>query len=197
MNAFERSAKRVADFLIAGCCLIVFSPLFLICYLAVRLEDGGPALFGQERVGRFGKPFVIYKFRSMRMDAEKDGPALCQHESETRMTRVGRFLRDHHLDELPQLWNVLRGDMSFVGYRPERQYFIDRIMALRPDYAELYAIRPGITSMATIHNGYTNTMEKMLRRLDLDLDYLRHQSLALDFKIVASTFLSIVAGKKI
>lgn len=196
MNAFERSAKRVADFLIAGCCLIVFSPLFLICYLAVRLEDGGPALFGQERIGRFGRPFVIYKFRSMRMDAEKDGPALFQHESETRMTRVGRFLRDHHLDELPQLWNVLRGDMAFVGPRPERAFYIKQILEHDARYRCLYQIRPGVTSFATLYNGYTDTMEKMLRRLELDLYYLEHRSWWFDIKTLGMTFLSIVAGKK-
>mgnify|MGYP002526778928 CR=1 FL=1 len=120
MNAFEREVKRWFDFFAAFLCLILFSPLFLICYIAVKREDGGPAIFKQERIGRFGRPFYIYKFRSMRVDAEKNVPALYQHEQETRMTKVGKFLREHHLDELPQLFNILKGDMSLVGPRPER-----------------------------------------------------------------------------
>lgn len=196
MNEFERNLKRIIDFFIASICLVVFSPLFLICYFAVRREDGGPAIFKQERIGRFGRPFMIYKFRSMRTDAEKDGPALYQHENETRMTKVGKFLRVHHLDELPQLWNVMKGDMAFIGPRPERQFYIDHIMERDPRYRYLYQVRPGVTSYATLYNGYTDTMEKMLRRLELDLYYLEHRSFWLDFKILANTFLHIAFGKK-
>ena len=196
MNEFERNLKRIIDFFIASICLVVFSPLFLICYFAVRREDGGPAIFKQERIGRFGRPFMIYKFRSMRTNAEKDGPALYQHENETRMTKVGKFLRVHHLDELPQLWNVMKGDMAFIGPRPERQFYIDQIMERDPRYRYLYQVRPGVTSYATLYNGYTDTMEKMLRRLELDLYYLEHRSFWLDFKILANTFLHIAFGKK-
>lgn len=196
MNEFERNAKRLLDLFMAIICLIVFSPLFLICYIAVKREDGGPAIFKQERIGRFGRPFYIYKFRSMRIDAEKDGPALYQHERDTRMTKVGKFLRDHHLDELPQLWNVVKGEMAFIGPRPERQYYIDQIMEHDPRYVYLYQIRPGVTSYATLYNGYTDTMEKMLRRLELDLYYLEHQSLWFDLKILVKTFVFIVFGKK-
>ena len=195
MNEFERNTKRALDFVVAIVALIVFSPLFLICYIAVRREDGGPAIFKQERIGRFGRPFMIYKFRSMRMDAEKDGPALYQHENETRMTKVGKFLRAHHLDELPQLWNVFIGDMAFVGHRPERRYYIEQIMACDPRYELLYQIRPGVTSYATLHNGYTDTLEKMLKRLEYDLYYLEHRSLWMDVKILWWTFVSIVSGK--
>ena len=112
MNAFERNVKRIGDCFLAFIALIVFSPLFLICYIVVRREDGGPAIFRQERIGRFGRPFHIYKFRSMRLDAEKFGPALYKGGADPRMTRAGKFLREHHLDELPQLWNVFIGDMS-------------------------------------------------------------------------------------
>ena len=146
MNEMERNTKRLFDFVIALFCLIIFSPLFLICYLAVRREDGGPAIFRQERIGRFGRPFYILKFRSMRMDAEKDGPALYQHENETRMTKT--------------------------------------------------QIRPGVTSYATLYNGYTDTMEKMLRRLELDLYYLEHRSWWFDMKILFNTFTNIAIGKK-
>lgn len=188
--------KRTTDIIISFFSLLLFSPLFLICYIAVRKEDGGPAIFRQERIGKGGKPFFIYKFRSMRVDAEKDGTALFQHENETRMTKTGKYLREHHLDELPQLWNVLKGDMAFVGPRPEREYYIKQIIKHNPRYTELYKIRPGVTSYATLYNGYTDTMEKMLRRLELDLYYLENQSWWFDMKILANTFLSIVGGKK-
>ena len=197
MNEVERNIKRIGDFLIASVALVVFSPLFLICYIAVKREDGGPAIFSQERIGRFGRPFKIYKFRSMRVDAEKDGPALYQHEHETRMTRVGLFLRLHHLDELPQLWNVVKGDMAFIGPRPERKFYINQIIQHDPRYVYLYQIRPGVTSYATLYNGYTDTMEKMLRRLHMDIAYYRRRSLWLDFSIVAKTVAGIVTGRKI
>lgn len=197
MNVLERHLKRTIDFIMACLCLILFSPLFIICYIAVRREDKGPAIFKQERIGLHGKPFYIYKFRSMKVDAEKDEPELYQHENDTRLTKTGRFLRNHHLDELPQLWNVIKGDMAFIGPRPEREYYIRQIMEHDPRYACLYQIRPGVTSYATLYNGYTDTMEKMLRRLELDLYYLEHHSWWLDAKILINTFLSIAVGKKI
>ena len=196
MNELERNVKRLIDLTVALACLVVFSPLFLICYIAVKREDGGPAIFKQQRIGRFGRPFYIYKFRSMRVDAEKDGPALYQHERETRMTKVGKFLRAHHLDELPHLWNVVKGEMAFIGPRPERQYYINKIMERDPRYVFLYQVRPGVTSYATLYNGYTDTIEKMLRRLELDLYYLEHRSLWFDAKLLVKTFIFIAFGKK-
>lgn len=196
MNTFEKVTKRLFDIIIALFCLIVFSPLFLICYIAVRKEDGGPAIFKQERIGYKGRPFCIYKFRSMKMDAEKAGPALYKHQEDDRLTNVGKYIREHHLDELPQLWNVFVGDMSFIGPRPERKFFIDQIIQHDSRYELLYQIRPGVTSYATLYNGYTDTMEKMLRRLELDLYYLEHSSLWFDIKILWMTFTSIVFGKK-
>ena len=189
--------KRFLDFLIACVCIIVFAPLFVICFIAILLEDGQPAIYSQERIGLHGKPFNIYKFRSMRRDAEQEGPQLLLDGAmnDPRLTRVGRFLRAHHLDELPQLWNVLRGDMAFIGYRPERKFYIDQIMERDPRYELLYKIRPGVTSYATLYNGYTDTIEKMLRRLELDLYYLEHQSLGFDTKVLFKTFISIVFGK--
>ena len=190
--------KRFLDFLIACVCIIVFAPLFVICFIAILLEDGQPAIYSQERIGLHGKPFNIYKFRSMRRDAEQEGPQLLLDGAmnDPRLTRVGRFLRAHHLDELPQLWNVLRGDMAFIGYRPERKFYIDQIMERDPRYELLYKIRPGDTSYATLYNGYTDTIEKMLRRLELDLYYLEHQSMWFDTKVLFKTFISIVFGKK-
>lgn len=159
MNAFVNFIRRFFDIIISIICLIVFSPLFLICYIAIKIEDNGDAIFKQERIGKNGKPFNIYKFRSMKMEAEKHGPALCC-DKDNRLTKTGRFLREHHIDELPQLWNVLKGDMAFVGPRPERKFFIDKIMEYDNRYKLLYQIRPGVTSYATLYNGYTNTMEK-------------------------------------
>lgn len=190
--------KRLFDIIGAFIALVIFAPLFLICYVLIRREDGKPVIYKQERIGLHGKPFFIYKFRSMRVDAEKDGPQLLLDGKmeDPRLTKTGIFLRSHHLDELPQLWNVLVGDMSFVGYRPERKFYIDKIMQYNPRYEELYQIRPGVTSFATIYNGYTDTMEKMLKRLDLDLYYLEHCSLLFDFKVLSKTFFNIVGGKK-
>lgn len=196
MNEVERNVKRVFDFLVAFVALVFFSPLFIVCYFAVKHEDGGPAIFKQERIGRFGRPFYIYKFRSMRVDAEKNGPALYQHERDTRMTKVGKFLRVHHLDELPQLWNVVKGDMSFIGPRPERKFYIDKIMLHDVRYEYLYQIRPGVTSYATLYNGYTDTMDKMLKRLELDLYYLKNRSWWFDITILFKTFVNLAIGKK-
>jgi len=196
MNAFEREVKRWFDFFAALFCLIIFSPLFLICYIAIKRDHDGPVIYKQVRIGRFGRPFFIYKFRSMRVDAESDGPQLRNTESDERITKTGKFLRDPHLDELPQFWNVLKGDMSFVGPRPERKFYIQQIMEHDPRYEFLYQIRPGITSMATIYNGYTDSMEKMLKRLEMDLEYLKNRSWWLDLKIIGLTFLNISFGKK-
>ena len=129
-------------------------------------------------------------------DARLYVPELAEGEEDPRLTRVGRFLRAHHLDELPQLWNVFKGDMSFIGYRPERAYYIDKIMERNPRYRFLYQMRPGITSYATLYNGYTSTLEKMLTRLDMDLYYLRTRSVWTDIRVLGLTFLRIVAGKR-
>lgn len=189
--------KRVLDFVASIIGMVVFSPLFLIIYIAIKCEDGGDAIFRQERVGYRGKIFTLYKFRSMAVTSESDGkPALCSGKDDKRLTRVGRFLREHHLDELPQLWNVCKGEMSFVGPRPERKFFVDRIKAINPDYELLYRLRPGLFSAATLYNGYTDTMEKMLERLRMDLDYLHNRSLWLDTKIIFLTVFSILSGKK-
>lgn len=198
MTGVGRVTKRMLDFVASGCCLILFSPLFLLCFLLIKLDDGGPAIYKQERIGRFGRPFQIYKFRSMKVDAEKSGPALshADGQSDPRLTRIGRWLRAHHLDELPQLWNVFIGDMAFIGYRPERKFYIDQIMEHDPRYAFLYQIRPGVTSYATLYYGYTDTMEKMLRRLELDLYYLKNRSWWFDCKVLFLTFVSIIFGKK-
>lgn len=199
MSSVGRGIKRLVDFLLASFLLICLAVPFCLIWLAIKLTDGGSAIFKQERIGRYGHPFNIYKFRTMRMDAEVDGPQLTapQEMNGERLTKLGRFLRLHHLDELPQLLNVLKGDMSFVGYRPERKYFIDKIMKHDKRYVCLYQSRPGITSYATLYNGYTDTMDKMLRRLEYDLYYLGHRSWLFDTKVIWLTFWSIVSGKKV
>ncbi len=198
MSGFSRTLKRLFDFSASFIALIIFSPLYFICWIAIKLDDGGPAIFKQERIGRFGRPFYIYKFRSMRLDAEKMGPQLSHAggDNDPRLTKVGAFLRAHHLDELPQLWNVFNGDMSLVGPRPERKFYIDQIIERDKRYRYLYQIRPGVTSYATLYNGYTDTMEKMLKRLEYDLYYLGHRSGWFDIKILFNTFCSIIFGKK-
>lgn len=198
MNGFARNSKRLFDMIVSLVVMIIFSPLFLICTILVRREDGGPAIYKQERIGRFGRPFYIYKFRTMRVDAEAIGPQLSHGggEGDPRLTKIGKFLRAHHLDELPQLWNVFKGDMAFVGPRPERKFYIDQILEHDKRYEYLYQIRPGVTSYATFYNGYTDTMEKMLRRLEYDLYYLGHRSWWFDIKILAKTFFGIIFGKK-
>ena len=186
--------KRTTDILLALICLMVLSPLILFIYLSIRIA--GPAIYKQERIGKGGKPFFIYKFRSMKVNAEENGIELLQSENDPRITRIGRILRMHHLDELPQLFNVLIGDMSFVGPRPERKFYVDQILKHDPRYEYLYQIRPGITSYATLYNGYTDTMEKMLKRLEMDLDYLKRRSWWEDIKIMCLTAFYVATGRK-
>lgn len=198
MSSFARNAKRIFDFFVSIILITLTAPIFLIVYIAIKMDDGGPAIFKQERIGRFGKPFNIYKFRTMRVDAEKSGPELSHGsgKGDTRLTKVGAFLRRHHIDELPQLWNVFLGDMALVGPRPERAYFIEQILEHDKRYVYLYQIRPGVTSYATFYNGYTDTMEKMLRRLEYDLYYLGHRSWKFDIKIIIMTALAVLFGKR-
>ena len=197
MNMAERALKRLFDIVASLFGMVVLSPLFLYVAFLLKRQGSGPCMFRQERIGRNGKPFNILKFRTMSVDNESDGVPRLVSKDDDQLTPVGAFLRDYHLDELPQLWNVFVGDMSFVGYRPERRYFIDKIMAENSDYEYLFQTRPGVTSYATIYNGYTDTMEKMLVRLQMDLEYLRRRSLWMDLKIIFTTVKLIVNGKKI
>ncbi len=195
MSSLERRIKRIIDFAFALCCIVVLSPLLLLIYLLVLLS-GGDVIYRQERIGYGGKPFTIYKFRIMKKDAEKNGILRTMEERKSQMTKIGRFLCEHHLDELPQLFNILLGDMSLVGPRPERQFFVEQILQVNPDYVHVYKMRPGLTSNAALYNGYTHTMEKMLIRLDMDLEYLTTRSLWSDFVIVCKTAFYILSGKK-
>lgn len=195
MNGAQLFAKRLFDIVFSSMGLLVLWPVFLVFSVILLFQDG-PVFFKQERIGYKGKPFMIYKFRSMRCDAEKNGIPRSEKDRDMYLTSFGSFLRAHHLDELPQLWNVLKGDMSFVGPRPERRCFIEQIENLTDDYQYIYQMRPGVTSYATIFNGYTDTMEKMLRRLELDLKYFDNRTLMLDLKLIIQTFCSVSSGKK-
>ena len=195
MNSFGRFMKRVIDIIAAFCGIVVLSPVLILVWILIMCTDG-KAIYSQERIGHKGKPFKIYKFRTMNVDAEKNGIPRTEEERKGQMTRLGRFLCEHHLDELPQLFNVLVGDMSLVGPRPERKVFIDEIMKVAPRYVHIYKMRPGLTSKATLYNGYTDTMEKMVNRLDMDLEYLTTRSLWEDTKIIFKTAFSILSGKK-
>ncbi len=193
MTPAERFAKRAIDAGISLSALLLLSPLLVMLCLLLMVGGGCRVFYRQERLGRNGKPFQILKFRTMRVDAETNGPQL-EVPNDPRLTRIGSFLRRHHLDELPQLWNVLVGDMAIVGPRPERPYFVKQIMARDGRYRDLFQLRPGLTSEATLYNGYTTTMDKMLQRLELDLRYLSRASLLLDCQIVFKTFLLVVRG---
>ncbi len=194
MGCVQRTVKRLFDIVFSLAGMIILSPVYLVIAIMLKRQKNGPAIFSQERIGYRGKPFTIYKFRTM-SEPEKE-PQLVAKSSIGQSTKTELFLREHHLDELPQLWNVLKGDMSFVGPRPERRFYIDKIMVNDPSYVLIYEMRPGLTSEATLYNGYTDTMEKMLIRLHMDTDYLKRRSLALDASIIAKTFISIVSGKK-
>ena len=195
MSFVGKAFKRGFDLIFSLILTVVFAPLALVIAIAIKWEDGGPVFYRQERIGLNGRTFKIIKFRSMKVDAEPDGAMLYQGKDDPRLTRVGAFLRRHHLDDQPQLINVLKGDMTFIGYRPERQVYISQIMAANPRYRYLYQIRPGVTSYATLYNGYTDTLEKMMNRLDLDLYYLRNHSVGFDIYVLGMTFLKIVTGK--
>ena len=196
MGSIQRGVKRALDFVMSALGLILLSPIFVIISVRMKCQRNGPIFFRQARIGYKGKPFVILKFRTISNKTESNIPQLTSKTNYKNSTPFEQFLREHHLDELPQLWNVLVGDMSLVGPRPERKYFIDKIMEHTDLYPIIYNIRSGLTSEATLYNVYTETMEKMLKRLQMDINYFERRSLWLDFKIIIKTFVNIVSGNK-
>jgi exopolysaccharide biosynthesis polyprenyl glycosylphosphotransferase len=189
---YYTAAKRVLDVAVAGIALVVTCPILLAAWTAVAVSDGFPVLFSQERVGRNMKTFQIHKLRSMIRNAEEQtGPVYAQQDDE-RITRVGRFLRRFRIDEIPQLINIIKGEMSFVGPRPERPYFVERHMVETPGYRERFKMKPGITGLAQVSGGYATTPE---RKLKYDLIYMYHQTLAMDIQIVVETLRVVLTGK--
>ncbi len=187
-------SKRLLDIIAASIGLVLAVPLMVLVALAVRLDSPGPILFHQERVGRARKPFKVYKFRSMRTDAEKNGPVWAK-QGDTRVTRVGRFIRTTRLDELPQLWNVLIGDMSLVGPRPEREMFVKQLLDVSPFYEQRLVVRPGLTGWAQIKAPYASSFEESIEKLKYDLYYIKNMSLFLDISILLSTARIVLLGR--
>ncbi len=194
MPAWQENIKHFIDIIVSITALIISSPIFLALMVGVRFSSKGPIFYKQERIGKNGKPFTIYKFRSMYTDAESDGPELSS-EQDPRITPIGRIMRKSRLDEIPNFINVLKGDMSLVGPRPERQHFIDQIVEVAPQYIQLLKVRPGITSWGQVKYGYAKNIDEMTRRMKYDLIYLDNMSLYVDFKILIYTVLIIIQRK--
>lgn len=194
MPAWQENLKRIIDIVFSFIALIIFVPFFPLVYIGVRSSSKGPIFYSQKRVGKFGKEFSIFKFRSMVIDAEPNGPALSSTD-DPRITKFGQFMRRTHVDEIPQFYNVIRGDMSLVGPRPERKHYINEIRKVAPHYIQLQRIRPGITSWGQVKYGYASNLDQMIERIPYDIIYLKNISLYLDFKILIYTVLNVFSAK--
>ena len=194
MPTWQFYVKRLMDITVSLIALILLSPVYLIVAIIIKSGSKGPVFYSHERIGIHGKPFRIHKFRSMYIDAEKNGPELSS-QSDSRITPFGRFMRKVRLDEIPQFWNVLINDMSLVGPRPERQFFIDQIVQKAPHYRHLHKVRPGITSWGQVKYGYAENVDQMIERLKYDILYIENMSLAVDIKIMIYTVLIVVQGR--
>lgn len=197
MNKTYKSSniiKRTFDLGLSSLFLIGLSPLFVVTAIAIIISSKGPAIYRQERLGRERKPFMMYKFRTMVKDAEKDGPQLAV-AGDTRVTRTGKLLRKFHIDELPQFWNVMKGDMSVIGPRPERGIYAKEIEKVLPEYARIYNVKPGITSLGMVKHGYASDIDNLVKRAKFDIEYLDKKNITLDSKILACTIKTIIQGK--
>ena len=195
MKIYSKYIKRFIDFILSLCGIVVLSVPMILIACIIKLDSKGPVLFWQKRIGLNKKTFMMPKFRTMRTDAPANMPTHLLNDPEVWITKVGKVLRKTSLDELPQMWNVLKGDMSIVGPRPERRYFIEQIEKQAPYYCLLYKIRPGLTSWGPVKVGYTDTIEKMVQRLNYDIVYVENMSLRLGFKILFHTIGVILDGK--
>lgn len=196
MPTWQQHLKQFLDIVLSLIALVLTSPLALFLILGIKLTSKGPVIYSHERIGKFGKPFTLYKFRSMYIDAESNGPALSS-KNDSRITPFGKFMRKSKLDEVPNFINVLKGDMSLVGPRPERQYYIDRIVERAPHYLHLQKVKPGITSWGQVKYGYAENVDQMIERLKYDILYIENMSLYVDFKIMIHTILTILKGRNI
>lgn len=194
MPDWQRVIKRALDIFISTSVLVLISPLYLFAAIKVKLSSPGPIFYKQERIGLYGKPFWIFKFRSMMMNAEEKGPALSS-ENDPRITPWGRIMRKWRIDELPQFYNIIIGDMSLVGPRPERKYYIDIIAQTNPHYKYLHKVKPGLSSWGMVKFGYAENTTEMIERMRYDLLYIKNCSLVLDFKIMVYTILVILQGR--
>ena len=194
MPIWQLAIKRAMDISLSILAMILLIPVYIVLAIAVKISSPGPIFFLQERIGVYGKPFKIIKFRTMYIDSEKQGPQLSSSDDK-RITKVGRFMRKLRLDEFPQFFNVLKGEMSLVGPRPERQFFIDQIVAIEPQFLQLTKVRPGITSWGQVKYGYAENVDQMLQRMKYDLLYMKNRTLALDFKIMLYTLLIVIKAK--
>lgn len=193
MPTWEENLKRILDVIFSAILLILCIPVYIGLAIAIKCTSKGPVFYSHERIGRYGKPFTIFKFRSMFIDAEQNGPALSKMNDE-RITKIGRFLRKARLDEIPQFYNVFIGDMSFVGPRPERQFFMDQILEKAPHYVHLLKVRPGITSWGQVKYGYAENVSQMIQRLKYDIIYIENMSLIVDMKILIYTIKTVIQG---